>query len=70
MKQKKFSNSTKICPHYPIGSNIYELLYNHLDDATNALENELSVVTIADLISELFQKIQNLPIPPDKTELS
>ncbi len=52
-------------PHCPIGSNIYELLYSHLDNAVSALRKELNSVTIADLISELYQSVPDLQ-PPSK----
>ena len=47
-------------PHCPIGCNIYELLFTHLDNAVSALKKELSSVTLADLINELHQKVPNL----------
>ena len=47
-------------PHCPIGCNIHELLYAHLDNAVSALKKELSSVTLADLINELHQKVPNL----------
>ncbi|MCW4030170.1 MAG: Rrf2 family transcriptional regulator [Candidatus Bathyarchaeota archaeon] len=50
-----------VSPNCPIGSNVHELLYSHLDDAVEALKKELSSVTIADLIKELRQKIPDLP---------
>lgn len=59
----KFHES--ISPYCPIGSNIYELLYSHLDDAVKALKEELSGVTLADLILELHQRVPDLPMPPE-----
>lgn len=37
----------------PIGSQIHSLLLAHLDDAVNAMKDELSSVTLASLINEL-----------------
>jgi Rrf2 family protein len=53
-----------VSPNCPIGSNVHELLYAHLDDAVEALKRELSSVTIADLIKELKQKVPDLPEHP------
>ncbi len=52
-------------PHCPIGSNIYELLYSHLDKAVLALKKELCSVTIADLMNELHRNVPDLQ-PPSK----
>ncbi|MDT8782513.1 MAG: Rrf2 family transcriptional regulator [Candidatus Bathyarchaeota archaeon] len=53
-------------PYCPIGSNIYEILYSHLDNAVSALKKELNSVTLAHLINELNQRVPNLPPPPGK----
>jgi DNA-binding IscR family transcriptional regulator len=47
-------------PYCPVGSNIYDLLFSHLDDAVNGLKDSLSCVTLADLLNELFEKLPNL----------
>ena len=52
------ANPSPLCP---VGSTIYELLYSYLDGAVSALKNELSRVTLADLINDLHQKLPNLP---------
>jgi Rrf2 family protein len=52
-------------PHCPIGSNIYELLHSHLDNAMSALKKELYNVTIADLMNELHRSVPDLH-PPSK----
>ena len=52
-------------PHCPIGSNIYELLHSHLDNAMSALKKELFSVTIADLMDELHRSVPDLH-PPSK----
>jgi Rrf2 family protein len=52
-------------PHCPIGNNIYELLYSHLDNAVSALKKELYSVTIADLMNKLHQSVPDLQ-PPSK----
>lgn len=50
--------------HCPIGSNIYGLLRNHLDDAVDALKAELSDVTISMLVGELRRLMPELPSLP------
>lgn len=45
----------------PIGGSIYGLLKNHLDDAVGALKKELSHVTLAMLLEELFTLLPDLP---------
>jgi Rrf2 family protein len=63
-----FKFHENISPYCPIGSNIYELLYSHLDDAVKALKEELSGVTLADLIVELHQRVPDLPMPPEQMD--
>jgi Rrf2 family protein len=46
--------------HCPVGSNIYGLLKTHLDDAVDALKSELSKVTLAILLEELFPLLPDL----------
>ena len=53
-------------PHCPIGSNIHELLYSHLDNAVSALKKELYNVTIVDLMNELHRSVPELQPPPSK----
>lgn len=55
-------------PFCPIGSNIYELLYSHLDNAVSALKKELSSITLAELVKELHQRAPELPPLPKKKE--
>lgn len=64
-----FKFHENISPNCPIGSNIYELLFSHLDDAVMALKKELSGVTIADLINELHQRVPNLPSPTEHMDM-
>jgi len=64
-----FKFHENISPNCPIGSNIYEILHSHLDDAVKALKEELSGVMLADLISELHQKVPNLPRPPERVDM-
>ncbi len=40
-----------------VGSNVYDVLHPHLDDAVNAMKNELTQVTLANLCEELYEKI-------------
>jgi len=47
-------------PHCPIGSNIYELLFSHLDDAVTALKDSLSQVSLAVLLTDLLEKLPYL----------
>lgn len=58
-----FKFHDNLSPHCPVGGNIYDLLYSHLDDAVKAMQNELSKVTIADLIAQLYKKVPDLPDP-------
>lgn len=59
-----FKFHENLSPYCPIGSNIYELLYSHLDDAVKALKEELSGVALADLTNELYQRVPDLPKAP------
>jgi len=51
----KFHNNRS--PHCPIGVNIYEILYSHLDKAIYALKKELSGVTLSQLLEELNNRL-------------
>lgn len=55
-----FKFHENLSPYCPVSSNIYEILYSHLDDAVTALKEELSGVTLADLIIELHQRVPEL----------
>lgn len=50
----------------PVGSSIFELLHNHLDDAVGALKKELSNVTLSMMLGELFSLKPDLPHVPEK----
>lgn len=50
----------------PVGSSIFELLQNHLDDAVGALKKELSNVTLSMMLDELFSLKPDLPPMPEK----
>ncbi|MFD0896836.1 RrF2 family transcriptional regulator [Loigolactobacillus binensis] len=51
--------------HSKIGGNIYGILRTHLDDGINALEEELSKVTISMMVDELRERMPDLPPLPD-----
>lgn len=50
----------------PVGGSIYDLLKSHFDDAIGAMKSELSRVTIAMLLSELFGLEPELPLIAEK----
>lgn len=53
---KFHANMSKTCA---IGSNVRDLLVSHLDKAVAAMKAELSVVSIADLVGELKNTVEN-----------
>lgn len=49
----------------PVGSSIFELLQCHLDDAVGAMKKELSDITLARMLEELFRLNPGLPSVPE-----
>lgn len=60
-----FKNQEYPSAHQKIGSNIFDLLKGHFDDGLQALAGELRQVTVAQLATELRQRLPELPPLPD-----
>lgn len=50
-----------VSPNCPVGGNIYDLLHGHLEESVAALKRELTKTTLKDLITELREKVPDLP---------